>query len=162
MKAAGQLARIHRDESGRITEEGSMLKKVILLYNIESLTYRKALEDFCRDRDISLRYVKAEEYDVPLGFLAYGKEEDRAEYIRQGRGREFKDPMMVFSGFDQDALFAIFKDLRAAGIVTTDLKAVMTEHNAVWDSLALRSELLKEHLYMKEMAAKSHDKKQKQ
>ena len=137
-----------------------MLKKVILLYNVESPSYKKALEDFCEGKEINLRYVTADEYDVPLGFLAYGKEEDRAEDIRKEKGREFKDPMMVFSGFAGDSLFTLLKELRAEGIGTTDLKAMMTEHNAVWDSLALRDELHKEHQYMKEMAAKARSEHQ--
>ena len=135
------------------------MEKVLLLYNIESPAYRKSIEEFCREQGVRIRYVLPEEYDVPLGFVAYGKEEDRAEYIRKEKGREFREPMMVFSGFAGDGLFEFLKGLRVAGIGTTDLKAMMTEHNAVWDSVALQDELKKEHEYMKEMAHKNRDKK---
>ena len=135
-----------------------MLNKVILIYNVDSPAYRTAVEKFCREHEIRLKYVEPDEYDVPLGFVAYGTEEDKAEYIREGKGKEFSEPMMVFSGFAGDSLFECLKDLRIAGITTTDLKAVMTEHNAVWDSAALADELRKEHRYMQEMKEKNRKK----
>ena len=133
------------------------LQKVILLYNIDSPAYIKAITTFCLKRGIRLRAVKPEEYDVPLGFVAYGTEENRQEFLRTESGKEFSEPMMVFAGFPGQNLMELFKELRIEGIGTTDLKAMMTEHNAVWDSVALCEELKKEHAAILAMQEKKRE-----
>lgn len=137
------------------------LQKVILLYNIDSPAYIKALTTFCLKRGIRLQSVKPEEYDVPLGFVAYGTEENKEEFIRKEPGKEFSEPMMVFSGFPGQSLMELFKDLRIEGIGTTDLKAMMTENNAVWTSVALCEELKREHAAILAMQEKKREEMKK-
>ena len=107
------------------------LQKVILLYNIDSPAYIKALTTFCLKRGIRLQSVKPEEYDVPLGFVAYGTEENKEEFIRKEPGKEFSEPMMVFSGFPGQSLMELFKELRNNPLDENGLRLVYLEDIAV-------------------------------
>jgi len=135
------------------------MEKVLLLYNIASPEYKKEIRQFCAKRKVRIRFVEPQEYDIPLGFVAYGSEEDKEEFLRKEKGREFSEPMMLFSGFEGQSLFEFLRELRIAGIGTADLKAMMTENNAVWTSVALFDELSKEHRYMQEMRRKRQEEK---
>ena len=55
----------------------------------------------------------------------------------------------------------LFKELRIEGIGTTDLKAMMTENNAVWTSVALCEELKREHAAILAMQEKKREEMKK-
>ena len=57
------------------------LEKKILAYKLppESMGQLDAL---CREEQIRLLAVSEEEYDIPLGFLAYGSPDQKKDFLR--------------------------------------------------------------------------------
>ena len=129
------------------------LEKKILSYNLPPETMQQ-LEALCREEEICLITVSENEYDIPLGFLAYGSPDQKKDFLRTGdhpaagRASEILDPMLVFAGFMQPDLMGFLQQMRKAGLGKIDLKAMLTEHNAVWSSPMLYDEIKKEHEYM--------------
>ena len=125
------------------------MKETILLYNIMKPEVLDVYRSICEGEDIALLLVPQEEYAVPIGFLAYGTKEQKAEYITDGSSdsadtRTFSEPMMVFGGFTGPRLTEMLKIFRETGVPGVSLKAMMTEHTAVWDSVTLFEQLAEE------------------
>ena len=78
------------------------------------------------------------------GLLAFGKEEDQKEYLTNAPAA-FDDAMLVFAGLPAGRLHVFLSQMGKKKVPTIDLKASLTEHNAVWDSVTLHDELVKEH-----------------
>lgn len=126
------------------------IKEVVLLYDIMSEGNVKRIENTCRHLHIELKKVRPEEYRVPVGFLAYGTDEQKKEYMTGDDPLPpFDEPMMVLAGLTNDRLYMFMEELQRHNAPYVALKAVLTEYNAVWDSMELFEELKKENEFMK-------------
>ena len=103
-----------------------------------------------------VRHVTAEEYRLPLGTLIgispAGTEEEAAlekEPSESPDAGGVSEEMLVIHAETEDmldrALFLMKKEK-----VRVDLKAMVTQTNRDWDSLALYEEIKKEHEFMKQ------------
>lgn len=128
------------------------MEKKLLSYNL-SPDFMEKLNKLCLQENVVLLSVSDLEYDVPLGFLAYGSPEQKQEFLRsESTGKAgVDDPMLVFAGFMRDDLMSFLQQMKQTGLNRVDLKAMLTEHNAVWNSSMLFEEIKKEHEYMKNM-----------
>ena len=127
------------------------MKETILLYNLDSTAIRNKIKFLCIQGGIHIRVVEKNQYDVPIGTLAFGKKEDMEPYLRSENSEEkssFDDPMLVFAGFTGQKLDQFLNAMRKQKIPKIDLKAMLTEHNVKWDSVTLHDELAKEHQAM--------------
>ena len=133
------------------------MKEVILLYNIRDEKSRGFLSSICDAHQIELKHVSPEESSVPLGFLAYGTDEQKAPYMaddRSGQDIDHPDqtqkerfpgePMIIFAGFTNPRLTMMLDLLKVNKLASPSLKAVLTEFNAVWDSMTLYEQLTEE------------------
>ena len=122
------------------------LKEVVLLYNIDDEDRYALYQRLFEGHQVELKLVSRAEGAIPLGFLAYGNEEQKADYTGPvAKDHAFPpEPMMVFAGFTNPRLTAMLGDLRSSGLNEVSLKAVLTEHNAVWDSATLYEQLAEE------------------
>ena len=124
------------------------MKETILLYNLNSAAIRNKIKFLCIQSKIHIRVVEKNQYDVPIGILAFGKKEDMEPYLRSENSKtaaSFDDPMLVFSGFTGQKLDQFLNAMRKQKIPKIDLKAILTEHNVKWDSVTLHDELAREH-----------------
>ena len=120
---------------------------LVLLYNLPKGEKLRRIKVALMRQGLPCREVSSSEYGHPIGYLAglegFGPAE---EYAGQGFGAE----MLVMSGLTQRQFNGLLDGLRAsrAGVA---LKAVITEHNAAWDSVALYKALQEEHDTMREL-----------
>ena len=124
------------------------MKETILLYNLDSAAIRNKIKFLCIQGGIHIRVVEKNQYDVPIGTLAFGKKEDMELYLRSENSEEkpsFNDPMLVFAGFTGQKLDQFLNAMRKQKIPKINLKAMLTEHNVKWDSMTLHDELAREH-----------------
>ena len=124
------------------------MKETILLYNLDSAAIRNKIKFLCIQGGIHIRVVEKNQYDVPIGTLAFGKKEDMELYLRSENSEEnpsFNDPMLVFVGFTGQKLDQFLNAMRKQKIPKINLKAMLTEHNVKWDSMTLHDELAREH-----------------
>lgn len=124
------------------------MKSSVLLYNFNSSfdeKTRNKIKFLCIKAGVQIRIVEENQYDMPLGLLAFGKKEDQAKYLRKEAGKTFTDPMLVFAGFSGNQIDTFLDGMRREKIPPISLKAMLTEHNAVWDSVTLHDEIEKEH-----------------
>ncbi len=125
------------------------IKEVVLLYDIMSEGNVKRIENTCHDLHVELKKVRPDEYRVPVGFLAYGTDDQKKEYMNGDDPLPALDkPMMVLAGFSDERLYMFMEELQRHNAPYVALKAVLTEYNAVWDSLELFEELKKENEFM--------------
>ena len=120
---------------------------VILFYNLENSKGR-TLKMLCLRLKIKIRIITKEQYNQTLGALAgidgFPLKED--VYIGDG----FTDEMLVFKGFDNALLDRFLVEFKKLHLTRIGLKAVLTEHNINWDSIAPHEELLAEDKKMHE------------
>lgn len=50
-----------------------IMKETILLYNLDSAAIRNKIKFLCIQAGIHIRVVEKNQYDVPIGTLAFGK-----------------------------------------------------------------------------------------
>lgn len=121
------------------------MKPTVLCYNLKGTKKGKKITMIFGFLGYKIRHVSAEEYLVTLGALA-GGESGREEEIYEGEG--FSEEMLVIHTEQEElldqALFLMRKEK-----VQVDLKAVLTQSNQEWNSLALYEEIKKEHEMMK-------------
>ena len=120
------------------------MKPMILCYN---MTGGRAggIRQVAEGLGIIVRPVQKEEYHQTLAALC--GLEDMA-----GDGCEdpgFEDVMMVLAFFPQGMLSQLLDGIREAGLSPVALKAVLTQSNSRWDSLALHKELQEEHAFFR-------------
>ena len=53
------------------------MKETILLYNLDSAAIRNKIKFLCIQGGIHIRVVEKNQYDVPIGTLAFGKKENQ-------------------------------------------------------------------------------------
>ena len=126
-----------------------ILSEVVLLYDIMSSEETNRISAACKTMDATLRIVRPYEYKVPIGFLSYGTEDQIQDYLVDSESvSAFERPMLVLAGFTNERLHSFLTAMRNQGASPIALKAVLTEYNAVWDSISLYEELKKEDEYM--------------
>ena len=64
------------------------MKETILLYNLDSAAIRNKIKFLCIQGGIHIRVVEKNQYDVPIGMLAFGKKEDMELYLRSENSEE--------------------------------------------------------------------------
>ena len=97
---------------------------------------------------IKIRIITKEQYNQTLGALAGIDGFPLKEEVYTGNG--FTDEMLVFKGFDNALLDRFLMEFKKLHLTRIGLKAVLTEHNINWDSIALHEELLAEDKKMHE------------
>lgn len=120
------------------------MKETVLLYNINNKNTRSIIQLIAVQMKIRVRTITPSQYHMPLGLLAFGKPEDQKEYLTDDPAG-FDDAMLVFAGISGTRLHAFLAQMAKKRVPKIDLKASLTEHNAVWDSVTLHEELVKEH-----------------
>ena len=119
----------------------------VLLYNINDAEKLRRIRVVLLRLGIRERTVRYEEYAHPLGYLA-GAEGYTAALPHTGE--EIGEEMMVMAGLNSRQFSARLDTLRASRAVVS-LKAVLTETNAAWDSIALYKALREERSTMREL-----------
>ena len=112
----------------------------VFLYNITDPQKASRIRAALFRRGISGRAVKREEYAHPVGYLA-----GRPGFAPgTGASSDFSDEMLLLDDLSREQFIGLLDDLRAAG-AAVDLKAVVTETNAAWNSSQLHATLKIEH-----------------
>ena len=111
---------------------------VLLFYNLENSKGR-TLKMLCLRLKIKIRIITKEQYNQTLGALAGIDGFPLKEEVYTGDG--FTDEMLVFKGFDNALLDRFLVEFKKLHLTRIGLKAVLTEHNINWDSIALHEEL---------------------
>ncbi len=120
------------------------MRETVLLYNIDDKKARSAIQLIAVQMKVRVRAVSPSQYRMPLGLLAFGQADDQKEYLTEDSAG-FDDAMLVFAGFSGGRLNEFLSQMAKKRVPKIDLKASLTEHNAVWDSVSLHDELVKEH-----------------
>ena len=123
------------------------MRETLLLYNINDRKTRSVIQLTAVQMKIRVWIVSPSQYHMPLGLLAFGKEAAQKENLTEAPA-EFEDAMLVFAGLSVGRLNAFLSQMAKKRVPQIDLKASLTEHNAVWDSVTLHDELVKEHASM--------------
>ena len=121
------------------------MQKCVLAYNFtpERLS---ALRLLCMMLKAQLRPVAREELMQPVGYLAGvpGVEAASESYA----GDEAREEMLVMCGFMRSDLDRLLAAIRKSRLQSVKLKAMLTQHNALWSGVELQKELAQEHEYM--------------
>ena len=121
-------------------------KETVLLYNMETGSKGRMVKLICMQMGIRVRSVEKSQYLKPVGQLAGLKGIAGAEEPYEGEG--FADEMLIMCGLTGNRIDQLLDSLRRQKVERIALKAVLTEHNQTWDSIALHAELRREHEYM--------------
>ena len=121
------------------------MQKCVLAYNFtpERLS---ALRLLCMMLKAQLRPVAREELMQPVGYFAGvpGVEPSAESYA----GDEAREEMLVMCGFMRSDLDRLLAAIRKSRLQSVKLKAMLTQHNALWSGVELQKELAQEHEYM--------------
>ena len=126
------------------------MRECVLLFQFEPEKQRKLAAQLLMAR-FRVKAVTAEEWDLPIGYLAGDKEvvldeteteEGPEAKVEDGAGRS---PMIVMAGLTGQRVNAVLQAIRKAGIGPVPYKAVLTETNRTWKAARLLEELRKEH-----------------
>lgn len=131
----------HRDKKEL---EGIIIKPVVLAYNL-SPEREKQVKMLCVTNGIRCRMVDKQEYSQPLAALAGLEELNNLPH----EGEDFQDEMMVLCFFPNEKVSAFLNAFRQKGYKPVRLKAVLTETNSRWESVALNKELNEEDAWFK-------------
>lgn len=123
-------------------KRGCFMTPTILFYNLSN-SKGKQIKLLCMRLKIRIKPVDPAEYTLPVGALLGF---DDITLTETGtRETDFTDEMLVFSGFTGAMLDQFLTEYKKMHIPKTNLKAVITEHNISWSSIALHDELQREH-----------------
>ena len=117
---------------------------ILLTYHIAPAKLAK-IQVLCLRLGIRVRAVPPEEYGVPLAALA-GLEDAGTYSVPE---ETFSDEMLVMANFRPGMMDAFLNGFRQSRIPPVPLKAMLTETNAQWNSVALHSAIAEEHEIMK-------------
>lgn len=120
--------------------------KKILFYQIRG-EKRKQLKKVCGELGIEITVVSPAEYGEPVGALAGFP--GMGKLGRGCTGVGVTGEMLVFAGFDSNALDEFLDACKTEKVAPTACKAVLTPHNAGWSGEKLYAELVKEHQAMR-------------
>ena len=118
-------------------------EKVLLAFRIDTMKM-KILTRLCVQKGIRPVAVKEADEPAPLGLLA-GARDWMNPLLMQSRPSEspLDEEMIVYAGFSEQLLERFLKEMHQSQ-VSVSLKAVLTEHNAVWNAASLQTELKQE------------------
>ena len=121
------------------------MQKSILAYNFTPERLG-ALRLICMMLKVQLRPVPREALTQPVGYLAGvpGVEPSAESYT----GDEAREEMLVMCGFMRSDLDRLLAAIRKSKLQSVKLKAMLTQHNALWSGVELLKELAQEHEYM--------------
>lgn len=122
---------------------------VVFFYNLNSAKGRK-IRMLCMKMGLRIRSIDKAQYLEPVGALA-----GVPGYTLTGEaytGEGFQDEMLVMKGFTEPVLDQFLRGFKTLKIEPVALKAILTEANCGWTSLALHEELVKEHEAMRQYA----------
>lgn len=125
--------------------------ETVLLYNFNDNKKLRLLKMIFLKMGVRIRIITPDMYLEPIGALAHIKGYVMTENVYDGPG--FEDEMMIMNGFSNARLDELLRQLRKNNVPRIHLKAVVTAHNASWNSLDLHAELTKEHEMMTKPAA---------
>ena len=127
------------------------MQKSILAYNFTPERLG-ALRLICMMLKVQLRPVAREQLTQPVGYLAgvQGVEPSAESYS----GDEAREEMLVMCGFMRSDLDRLLAAIRKSKLVNVKLKAMLTQHNALWSGVELFKELAQEHEYMSKKDAR--------
>lgn len=117
-----------------------MKPPVLLCYNLQGDKSSK-VKLLAMRLMIRVRVVHAEEYQQTLAALC--GYEPMADTQTTGAG--FSDEMLVLGNFSSELINQFLIGFRQAKIQPVRLKAILTETNMHWDSIALHQQLAAEH-----------------
>lgn len=121
------------------------MKSVVLCYNLKGTPKGRKIGMIFGFLGFQVRAVDRAEYLWPVGALTGLEKPEEEPEIYEGEG--FPEEMLVIRADTEDMLDkAIF--LMRKEKVQVGLKAVVTEANRKWTSLALHDEIQKEHEIM--------------
>ncbi len=114
----------------------------LLLYNLQGEKASR-IKELCVRMGVVIATVPVSMYLEPIEVLVGGPEVTRL-------GLEcpcclFEDEMLLFNGFTDQKLTEFLTAYRAEGIEPVFLKATVTPHNRLWNSLQLRDKLKEEY-----------------
>lgn len=112
----------------------------IFLYNLNN-EKGKAVKQLCTLMKIRFKSVSREDYLEPIGAVTGIKGVERVNVPFDGQA--FSDEIILFKNFSDEVLYNFLKRFRQAEIEKVELKAGLTPHNMVWNSIQLRDELKK-------------------
>ena len=114
-----------------------MNSPLLLCFRINEETCA-ALKKLGKPFGAQLKRVSPAAYSLPLAAIAAGMEGQGSPLLS-----DFPEPMLVFVNFPEVMLDSFLDAMRARGI-RVPLKAIVTEHNAVWTPHTLYRELCAE------------------
>lgn len=136
----------------------------ILLYNLGNKKGEQ-ISGLCSNLDIKIRWVKPEEFYLPLAGLTDFSGKDtkilnvqnntnilntplaKRDY-ENGTKESFSGEMFVMVNFSEELLDRFLREYKLKQIEPVFLKAILTPHNKTWNSLMLNQELIRERLEM--------------
>lgn len=121
----------------------------LLLYRDDTEDGKKLRSFFLRRR-IRIRSVLPQEYGIPLGALCEKKGTSASSLPEAGCCDPFPEPMLVFAGFRDSAVSSLLRDMRGEALPAIPRKAVLTETNRLWHSVALYTALSTEAALMQQ------------
>lgn len=130
-----------------------MNKAMVLCYNMEG-ERAETVRKLALEAGIQPFLVPQEAYKQTIGTLCGISEGTDEAYEGEG----FPEEMMLMAFLEKGMLSAFLDGFRAQGQPSVQLKAMLTENNAQWDSLKLRSELMDEAEFFRKLNAKKQGK----
>ena len=124
------------------------MRATVLCYNLKGTAKGRKIGLIFGFLGYRVRHVEKEEYLLPVGEVAEGR---TAESIKEEAGVEtketeaaFQDEMLLMCPENERMLDEALLRMRKEK-VQVPLKAVLTEINKNWTSVALHDEILREH-----------------
>jgi hypothetical protein len=126
-----------------------MNQATVLIYNLYG-ERADQVAGLANSLGITPYMVNKSEYSQKLGALCGISPRSAEEY----KGDGFEEELLLLAFFPKGRLNLFLDGFRELGIQTVALKAMLTENNSVWDSLALHGELLQEYETIRNMQAR--------
>ena len=123
------------------------MRATVLCYNLKGTTKGRKIGMIFGFLGYKVRHVEKEEYLLPVGEVAGGKTETvESAMTNEMSGTEelFCDEMLVMCPENERMLDQALMRMRKEK-VQVPLKAVLTETNQSWTSVALHDEIMREH-----------------
>ena len=117
--------------------------ETVLLYSPSGGEDIKKIKGVCLRMGIRAKEASPSDLSCPLGAL-FGIKGFPPKEGGEGPAEPFPETILVMKGFTGRRMDAFFGQMKRSGVRNIALKAVLTEHNAAWDLLRLREELLRE------------------
>ena len=137
-----------------------MKPPLLLCYNLSGEKSKK-IQLLAMMLKIRTQVVHKEEYHQTLAVLC-GYEPSAVtllatEPAQMPDSETFEDEMLVLSGFPNELLSQFLSGFRQGKIPPVTLKAILTETNRQWDSIALHTQLAAEHEAMSKGLPPEHE-----